>query len=277
MQSRRNVLLMLLLFFLPAPAVAQNGVLATSQGYQLTENDLRPALELLVFMAGSGLSEQEVQYIVGEAVQEFQATPVALLESMQQLSQAINQAQATSDPMLLGRVRQELIGEFYKMALSTPQDQMPAYLAVLFRKAPVVAYDPRTGVALTQPDLEASVEFLKALNTYRGNEIPPSQMALAGAELKNGFASLDEESQKLLASGTILHTILEKNLQQMSPQQQTQVTNHFRTTVGGPPSRTRSGAGQALSRDGVQNAQGMMESLRATGGTDDYWKAAQQF
>ena len=85
---------------------------------------------------------------------------------------------------------------------------MPAFLEILFQKAPVVAYDPRTNVALTRPDLEASVALLNVMNQYEENQIPANQMAMAGQELIRGFSELDAETQKLIASGTILNTIL---------------------------------------------------------------------
>lgn len=278
MKTKFAFIVAVLLLVLGMPAPAQNRVIANSQGYQLTEEDLRPALELLVFLAQSNLTEAEIQYIAGEAIQEFQATPAALLESLQDLSRTIRNAEATNDPLVLGEVRQQLIAELYKWQQSSSPEEVPAYIKVLFRKAPVVAYDPQTNVALTQPDLDASVAFLRTLNQYQENQIPPDQMALAGQELVNGFSDLDADTQKLLASGTILNTILDANLKTMSPQQRTNFTSHYRTTTGGPPTRTRGGeeapteAARNSPSQGLKNTRSLMDSLKASGGSDDYWK-----
>lgn len=276
MKMKSAILLCLLCLF--SPVVAQNQVIATSQGYNLTENDLRPALELLVFLAQSNLTQSEIEYVVGEAVEEFHGSPEGLLQSLKELNSTIVAAQETQDPMVLGEIRQRLIAEFYKMSQSTPRDEIPAFITVLFRKAPVIAYDPQTNVALTQPDLKASVAFLETLNDYRGNQLSPQEMAMAGQELVSGFSELDADTQKILASGTILNTILQTNLQGMNTQQRQELTSHYRTTVGGPPSRTRGGdesgteAGKVLSKDSITNTRSMMESLKASGGSDDYWK-----
>ncbi|MCA9777982.1 MAG: hypothetical protein KC800_14735, partial [Candidatus Eremiobacteraeota bacterium] len=190
----------------------------------------------------------------------------------------IRNAEATNDPLVLGEVRQQLIAELYKWQQSSSPEEVPAYIKVLFRKAPVVAYDPQTNVALTQPDLDASVAFLRTLNQYQENQIPPDQMALAGQELVNGFSDLDADTQKLLASGTILNTILDANLKTMSPQQRTNFTSHYRTTTGGPPTRTRGGeeapteAARNSPSQGLKNTRSLMDSLKASGGSDDYWK-----
>lgn len=288
MKTKTPFAVLIFLLCILSPVSAQNQVIATSQGYQLTENDLRPALELLVFLAQSNLTQAEIEYVVGEAIEEFHGSPAPLLASLQELNQVIAGAEATNDPILLGELRQQLIAEFHKMAQATPADQIPAYMKVLFRKAPVVAYDPNTQIALTRPDLDASVAFLEILNQYQGNTIPPADMAMAGQELISGFTQLDVDTQKILASGTILNTILQSNLKTMSPEQRQNLTSHYRTTTGGPPTRTRGDGTQAeasgmeaavqtLSRDGLTNSRSMMESLKATGGSDDYWKLAPGF
>jgi len=280
---RTNIVLIVvaLLLLLGTTAPAQNRVLATSQGYQLTDGDLRPVLELLVFLAQSQLTESEIQSIAAEAIEEFESGPAPLLQSMGELNQILLSAQAANDPMVLGELRQKVIAEFYKVDQSTPSNERPAFLEILFQKAPVVAYDPRTNVALTRPDLEASVALLSVMNQYQVNQIPASQMAMAGQELIRGFSDLDAETQKLIASGTILHTILESNLQTMSPQQKTNFTSHYRTTTGGPPTRTRGGgdseAMQTLSEGGLKNTRSLMDSLKASGGSDDYWKVQTGF
>jgi hypothetical protein len=277
MKTKSPIVVLIFLFSLLSPMMAQNQAIATSQGYQLTVNDLRPALELLVFLAQSDLTEPEIQYIVGEAVEEFHAGPAELLQSLNELNQVISDAEATQDPLILGEVRQQLIAEFYKIAQDTPRDEMPAYISVLFRKAPIVAWDPQTEVALTRPDLNASVAFLETLNREQGGDITPAEMATAGDELVSGFTTLDADTQKLLASGTILNTILETNLKTMSPEQRTNLTSHYRTTTGGPPTRTRGGGEPKAAENITKDTRSMMESLKATGGSDDYWKMSTGF
>ena len=234
-----------------------------------------PALELLVFLAQSDLDEEEALSILEEAKAEFSGGPADFIQSMNDLSSAMDKAKAINDPTVLGQFRQLLIAEFYKMAQS-PDNASSAYIGTLFRKAPVVAYDPRTGVALTQPDLMASLVYLQALNAQGGTQIPDEQMLVAGEEIISGFGQLDAETQQLVASGTILLTVFQGNMNSMSQEQQANVTSHYRTTVGGPPRVTRGSkpevaAMESLTLEGIKNSSSMLNSIKAAGGSEDYW------
>ena len=68
MKTNITFIVVALLLLLGTTAPAQNRVLATSGGYQLTDGDLRPVLELVVFLAQSQLTESEIQSIAGEAL-----------------------------------------------------------------------------------------------------------------------------------------------------------------------------------------------------------------
>lgn len=271
----KHVLALLgLLFFLVAtPGLAQDPVIATSQGHQLRQSHLMPPLELLQFLCQSELTSQEVEAVAMELRSEFLNSPAALLQSVKDLEAALTTAQGTNDPMLLGQFRQELIWEFYQIAQS-PEGES-TYLKVLFDKAPVVALDPNTKVALTRPDLIACLAYFKALNDYRGTEVPEGQLLQAAEEVQAGFGQLDAETQKIMASGTVLLSVLQGNMASMSESQQSEVKSHYRTTTGGPPGLTRGApltAAESLARDSLSNTQSMMSSLKEAGGTEDYWK-----
>ena len=272
---KKTLLFLALFLFLPCPALSQDPTLATSQGYELKQSHVLPALELLVFLAQSDLEEGEILAILEEAEAEFMGGPASFIQSMNDIASAMEQAKAINDPTILGQFRQQLIAEFYKMAQNSGSDGS-AYVTTLFNKAPVVAYDPQTGVALTQPDLMASLVYLQALNAQKGTQIPEEQMLMAGEEIKSGFAELDAETQQLMASGTILLSVFQGNMQSMSQEQQANVTSHYRTTVGGPPRITRGSkpevaALESLTGDGIKNSAGMLNSIKAAGGTEDYW------
>lgn len=272
----KRLLLFLVLFFVSTcPALSQDPTLAASEGYELKQSHLMPALELLVFLAQSDLEEQEALSILEEAEAEFMDGPAAFIQSMTDLRSAMDKAKTIQDPTILGQFRQQLITEFYKMAQS-PENANSAYISTLFKKAPVVAYDPQTGVALTQPDLMASLVYLQALNAQGGTQIPDEQMLMAGEEIKSGFSQLDAETQQLMASGTILLTVFQGNMQSMSQEQQANVTSHYRTTVGGPPRLTRGEnpektAMESLTVEGSKNSSSMLSSIKAAGGSEDYW------
>jgi len=138
--------------------------------------------------------------------------------------------------------------------------------------------DPQTGVALTRPDLKASVGYFQQMSAMKGESISQQQLALLEQEVINNFPQLDGDTQRLLASGTILGNLLQANVQTRNPSQQNTMKSHYRTTTGGPPVRTRgpaptdqSEAFQELAQSGLRNNDMLLESLREAGGSTDYW------
>lgn len=258
-------------------------MLASSGGYQLTAAQIDPALELLAFMMQEPLSSAERQRIVSESVAEFQGDPVSTLQSLGELQSALQLVQSKNDPMVLGEFRQKMLTEFYKMSTATPADQLPAFLTVLNSHAPVVAYDPTTEVALTQKDLVACLLYMQQLGSMQGESYSQEDLVAAGQQVIQGFSDIDPETQKMLASGALFISMYEGSTQKMTLEQKTNLTDHYRTTVGGPPV-TRGGGDDEidgaslllskLSNDGHRRHEGLMKSLEATGESTDYWTVA---
>jgi hypothetical protein len=272
---RRCTTLTLILCLLTISTWAQNSILEQRGQYVLSQSDIDPALELLEFLVQSPLTPQERATITTEARAEFRETPAELLTSLQELSQIIRNIEATEDLELLGEFRQKAIAAFYKSAQDP--NLASSYLDILLRKAPVVAYDPQTDVALTQQDLAASLAYYRQLNSYQGNQLSEQQMALLKQEVINGFPQIDVDTQRMLASGTILLSVFQANYQNMNSTQQESVKSHYRTTTGGPPSRTRGGESeqseslQALTQNGLRQNDLMLNSLESAGGSRNYW------
>lgn len=278
---RNRVLSILLVFLLSAACWGQGQVLASSGGYQLTMTQMEPALELLAFMTQEPLSPDERRQVITESVEEFQGEPASTLQSLAQLQSSLQLVQSKNDPMVLGEFRQKMLAEFYKMSQSTPANEMPAFLKVLNAHAPVVAYDPNTGVALTQKDLAACLLYMQQLGAMQGESYSEQDLLSAGQQVIEGFQNIDPETQKMLASGALYIALYQGNTQRMNLEQKSNLTSHYRTTMGGPPV-TRGGgepeeidgAGQLLSKitnDGQRRNQTMMKSLQESGGSTDYW------
>jgi len=260
--------------------LGQNRVLATSQGYELTTQDLQPVVQLLSFLIQGELTPQEIRSLQQEAVIEFRSGPVELMQSFAEIRAAVQTVVSKNDPLILGDFRQQLIGEFYKTSQSDPQ-QASAFLRILNQRAPVVAYDAHTGVALTQQDLVACLGYLRQLSVEDGDQVSDQDVMDAAKQVITGFSKIDPETQKMLASGTILVSLYDSNIQKLSSQQKTQLTSHYRQTVGGPPTaiRTRGpepSAFDKLSRSGLENHAVMMKSLEDVGGSTQYWSAVKK-
>lgn len=276
LKPMRNIvtLSLTLLVCLGSLSLAQNSVLATQQGRQLTAGQLQPAFDVLTFLAQSDLNPSERHLITNEFVAEFQADPKSALEGFQAFADIKTMIQSTADPAELGLLRQKLLAGFYQEAQSSG-DVQPDFYRILFEKAPIVAYDGETGIVLTQPDLLAGLVFLQKVSAFEGTQFTDQELEQAGAEALTGFTDLDLETQQVLASGTIYLSYLQSNLQNMNQVQKTNVTNHYRTTIGGPPGNTRApkeSAFAALTRLGPENQKALTESITLAGGSSDYWK-----
>ena len=262
-----------------APVSAQNAVLARSGSYELTRTDLEPALELLRFLAQAPLSQSDIQAVINESVADFQTGPQQLMTALGDLKKVYGAAQTTTDPLLLGDFRQKVIGELYLSVKDLPATEVPDYVKILLTKAPVVAYDSNTKVILTRPDLNACLRYLQQMNEFKGNAFSQQDLNSAAQEVIAGFSQIDPETQKLLASGTVLMGVYKANFDRFSEEQQGAARSHFRDTVGGPPSSVRVRGPVAteptllnrISNDGLDFHQALMKSVKKEGGSENYW------
>lgn len=278
--------LVLILLLLLSPLQAQDQVLATSQGHQLKQSHLLPAFQFLAFLVQSELTQQEVTYLLQASVTEFQAQPVAYLQELSSFNQSIASAQGITNPLMLGEFRQKVIGEFFAAAQQVPQNQIPAYLQVLFQRCPVVAFDPKTKVALTQLDLQASMVYVQELHALQGQQIPNQTLEVMAQQLVAGFPQLDQQTQNFLASGNIVLAIYRANVARLTAQQQQAMAQQYSQQVssnGGGYTPSTSAQGKAWENwhnqqtfQIMQNMQNqshvtMMNVIENMGGSDNYW------
>lgn len=275
---------LLLLLFFTATSLAEEQVLAKSGNFQLTASELEPTLQLLSFLAQDPLSSSERQSVVQEMVEEFQDDPAETLQSLNDVRAAFSLIQGQNDPMMLGDFRQQLLGDFHKMALETAPDELTVFVKVLNHHAPVIAYDPNTEVALTQKDLVACLLYMQQLGSMQGESYTEQDLVNAGLEVVEGFQKIDAETQKMLASGSLLISLYENSTQKMTANQKNKLTTHYRTTMGGPPTTRNSGAvadGSSLllsklADDGARRHEGLMKSLQESGESTDFWTVINQ-
>jgi hypothetical protein len=281
-----------LMFLNFSPALAQDQVLAQSQGYQLKESDLVPAIYFLNFLVQGQISQQEMVYLAQSSATEFQQNPAAFMNELQTLNQSIARAQTVTDPLKLGEFRQTIIGEFFAAAQNVPQQQMPAMLQVLFKNAPVLAFDPNTKVALTTQDLQASMLYLQELYSYQGQNLDQQQVNQMAYQLAQNFQQLDRPTQNFLASGCVVLAVFRANIAKMNQaQQQALAQSYQQQNANYQPSYqpqqayqpSTSAAGkqwenwhnqqsmQIMQDTMNQNHVTMMNVIENMGGSDNYW------
>lgn len=279
---RIRVFAALLALSMAVPAVAQDQVLAAGQGYQLRQSDLMPAFSLLAFLVQGQLTPQEVNYLTQASITQFQQNPAAFLGEIRGLNQSISQAQMLTDPLKLGEFRHQVIGEFYGTAQKVPANQIPPYFQVLFRRVPVVAFDPKTRVALTQLDLMASLTYLQELYALQGQQIGPQVLQAWAQQIAAGFGQLPRDTQNFIASGNIVLSIYRANVARMNQQQQQTMAQQY-TQQAQPYRPATTAAGKSMEnwhnqqtfnimQDMINsNHVTMMNVIENMGGSDNYW------
>lgn len=296
--KRKILALVSLVLLCGGPALAQDNLLAQSQGYELRESHLVPAVNLLNFLAQGQITQEELNYLVQSSVAEFQTNPVAFLTEIQQLNQAVAKAQTVTDPLMLGKFRYTLIGEFFASAQQVPANQMPAFFQVLFRHANVVAFDPNTKVPLTEADLLGSLTYVQELGAYQGRQIIPQELNQMAQQLAANFGQLDAQTQNFLASGMVVLNVFRANVQQMNQQQQAQMQQAYQQQAYQQPQQAyypQGTGGQGAYQPATsyeakqwenyhnqqtfqimqdtmnQNHVTMMNVIEGMGGSDNYW------
>lgn len=241
----RSLLTVLLLVgIVTGSGAAQNRVLAQQGAYRLTEADLVSSVELLNFLIQGQLTQQEMAYLAQSSAQEFQQNPAQFLNTTHQLNSMIGQLKASNNPVQVAQVRLNVLGEAAAFVQNRPQQSWPASYQLLFKRAPVVAYDPSSKMVLTQQDLAATLQYMGQAYVNQGQSITQQQMEQAALQIGGNFRNLDQNSQFVLGSGTIMlrmyqqyPQMLAANAQQLPNQGYTQ----GRTTTGGPATSASSG------------------------------------
>jgi hypothetical protein len=218
---------------------AQNQVLAQHGGYQLTDADLAPSVEFLNFLIQGELTQDELVYLVQHSAHEFQKNPAEFLNTTQQIAYAVNQLKALNDPVQAAGIRQQTLNQAAAFVNNTPQHEWPASYQLLFKRAPVVAYDTNTGMVLTQQDLVATVQYMAQAYINQGYSVSQQDMEQTAVQIAGNFSGLDQNSQMVLGSGTIMLQIYQQYPQLLASSTQPGYNQSYNynqaTTTGGPP------------------------------------------
>lgn len=226
-------LLISVLLFGSSYAAAQPSLVASSGGYQMTTDHLVPTVALLNFLSQQELNEQEIVYLAQHAAAEFQKDPRAFVQSAEQLGQYLNKLQKMDNVGELGRVRAAALGEIASQVHNRPYNEWPATHQILFQKAPVVAYDPNTGIVLTKPDLMAAITVMQEAT---GQTLFSTQQDVQEIvkEFGQRFSELSESQQYTMANGTLLLDLY-RNSPQPSNFSNHNQGFHTHNSTGGPP------------------------------------------
>lgn len=232
---------LLLMGLVSGIGLAQNRVLATQGGYQLTEADLVSSVELLHFLIQGQLTQDELAYLAQHSAAEFQKNPAQFLNTTRQLTNMINQLKASNNPMATAQVRLQVLGEAAAFVQNRPYQEWPASYQLLFKRAPVVAYDPNSKMVLTQQDLAATLHYMGQAYINQGQNVTQQDLEQAALQIGDNFRNLDQNSQFVLGSGTLMLRLYQQypqmlagSTQQNYNQGYSQGYNQGRTTTGGP-------------------------------------------
>jgi hypothetical protein len=232
---------LLLVGLVAGTGLAQNRVLAHQGSYQLTEADLASSVELLNFLIQGQLTQDELLYLAQHSANDFQKNPAQFLQTTAQLTCMINQLKVMNNPEAAAQVRLQVLGDAAAFVQNRPYQEWPVSYQLLFKRAPVVAYDSNSKMVLTQQDLAATLQYMGQAYINQGQNVTQQDMEQAAMQIAGNFASLDRNSQMILGSGTILLQLYQTYPQMLATNSQTNYTqgydqgyNQGRTTSGGP-------------------------------------------
>lgn len=223
--------LFLILCFLPTAAMSQNqNVLAVNNGVQLTIADVDVYVKVVQFVIGEKLKPTEVVEIQNEAIREFNQDPKKYLEDIKQVGQMMNQIYKLTDPIKIAEGRLMFLGEFHKIAQSTPQKDWSSVLKIQNRYLKVLQYNAQNGLLLTNKDVDAFLNFIDFTRKLNSEALLTSAVKNEfRASLIENYLELSTEQQALFVVMPIIWQVVDGQWKKLSPQQQKQVIAQFKS------------------------------------------------
>ena len=200
---------------------AQNRVLETSFGMELTEAHVAGNIQFLEFMVEKPLTEAEKERVTAEVRQDFLNHPFQTLQENAQLSQFFQAVRQTTDINRIALARNTMRTEIFKIAANL--SQLNYSMQLMEQYAPVVAYDAYNHAVLTQNDVNGTITYLEFVNSLmpQPESFTDTKRQQLQAEILQQFnEGTVEQKQGLIVMNTYL-TVLQANWAQMTAEQKT--------------------------------------------------------
>lgn len=144
-------------------------VLATSQGFNMTEGLFNKGLRFTEFLLGTKITEAEKQQGLQESIAGFQANPQYTIQETNSVDAQMQMLYQLADPTQIALARSGMICQLYVAFQNSPE--RPILRVLMEKYVPVLAYDPYNLLMFTEPDFQAYLDLMVMNYKMYGQEI----------------------------------------------------------------------------------------------------------
>ena len=251
-------------------------VLAGSGKQQIIEADARLYAAAISFLVQTNIPEIDYKKIESALIKDFKTDAASTMTDLQALRSGMEYIFTLHDPVEIGLVRQQILGNIYWM--SVVNKHASVYWDVTDSYTDVIAFDETNKLVLTQKDLDDYLDYLSLAYQNYGQQLTAAMRSELAQQMVSNFAALRLEDKQLLACGSLLKDNLVAQMNAMSSREQQQFQQHLQQQ---PPSVDWSGADmdadmvKFLMEMNNMSHVSMMNVIENMGGGDDYWELKQ--
>ena len=185
-------------------AQAQESILASAQGHDLTRRQVEAAIAFLEFLAGGTFSSEERRAILDEARADFPRDPAGELRAYASVEDATRRAATfRGDKVREAEFREDTIAAIHLDLLSKPAQERDTVAArVLFQRVPVIVADPTSRHVITKRGLDALLEsndFVAGLVGHTAAYAAAREKI--AADVAAAFVSMSPDDRYVIAHG----------------------------------------------------------------------------
>lgn len=184
--------------------------ISRSGNHVFSEQQSNGVITLVGFLSEAPVTRSEAATLRSDLIAEFQASPAGFLEGYKQVEEILKAVQEAKSIPELGGLRMGPISTFYQVSQATPASQQPATLRLLFKRNPVLAFDPKNEMALTKRDLDNALRYIWFMQGVpEPNDLQKKEMDAFGQAIARDYLKIGDEQKLFIAVGSIIWAMLD--------------------------------------------------------------------
>ncbi len=210
-------------------------ILAQKNGYKFTEEHFNVLVRFLEFIVGEKITESDKNLLLKGEINGFNRNPYDEISQIEKINTSMQALYRINDPIKIGYSRSELFKQLYFAFNKVSKDKQPAFSRIMNKYLKMIVYDNKTGLALTQKDVDGYINYLMFVEYLKGGNSNFSYELRKSIEneLSSKFISMSLEQKKIISSGSILWALIESNWKKFTPSQRLQYIRQFRNKLYG--------------------------------------------
>lgn len=206
------------------PTKIASTVLATVNGYKLTQSMVDSGIKVGEFLAGNKFSAAEKRWIKDLLVKSFHDNPGRVIQDNRMVEQVVSDIKKHSrNPINLAQGRERLFARIYLSNLANNQVNEPSIMTIVYKYSPVIFADPKNNFLVTKRTIDsvyAPINFVAQL-AGRPPETPNYQGMAQGFPRYN--QKLHPKQRKNWATAESRWVRLQLEWSKASPQQRQKI------------------------------------------------------